>query len=80
MSLSVPFLEQSGARVADRFVETWNHLAVACLRLKAQMAERKQTIVGVLQIEDVVGPVSVKTAFVRPKRVDEIETWLFQIR
>ena len=46
------------------------------LTLNAQVAEGQQTVKGVLGIEQVVSPVSVKGSLIRPKRIDEIKATL----
>src|SRR5690348_16143166 len=45
---------------------------------QAQMSESQQTVIGVLAIGRVVGPMSVKRPGVCPEGVDEVQAGLFQ--
>jgi hypothetical protein len=40
------------------------------------MAQRQQAIIGVFAIELIISPMTVKGAFVGPKRIDKIQTRL----
>src|SRR5258706_4707342 len=46
-------------------------------RLKAQVPQREQGVVGVLAIRDVFGPVAIEGALARPQTVYEIDARLF---